>query len=342
LAVDENKRVLIVNKVARKIFEAKPEEINGLPIKEFCDIYDARALLKFFSADEDPVEDVIFLNGRELHVSSLPVFFDYGKDIFAHGERFPHKVKTLGKVIFLRDKGKLNPDKRAKNDFMLSAMHQLKTAAALAKWSFKMFLSGDFGRLTKEQKSVLTKLNQKNEETISLTEGLSNAIKAESGFDRFNRESVDLKEVVEEVLADFKNKIKAKKIKLKFKKLSGTSLKVFADKGKIKLAVENLVDNALKYTNDKGSVLLSLEDNGKYLKFEIKDSGIGVPKNQQPKIFNEFFRAQNAVKKDTIGTGVGLFLAKKNIEGHGGKIWFESEEGQGSTFSFTLPKERVK
>ncbi len=109
------------------------------------------------------------------------------------------------------------------------------------------------------------------------------------------------------------------------------------DEEKIKLAINNLLNNAIRYTPPGGRVKIGLSYGIKEIGFRIQDSGVGIPKNQQKRVFSRFFRGSNITKMKTEGTGLGLFITKNIIESHRGKIWFESEENKGTTFYFTLP-----
>ena len=109
------------------------------------------------------------------------------------------------------------------------------------------------------------------------------------------------------------------------------------DVEKMKLAIQNLLDNAIRYTQPGGRVTASLKYVKKEIEFSIKDTGIGIPKDQQERVFTKFFRGANAIRLETEGSGLGLFITKNIIEAHGGKIWFESEENVGTTFHFTIP-----
>jgi two-component system sensor histidine kinase VicK len=109
------------------------------------------------------------------------------------------------------------------------------------------------------------------------------------------------------------------------------------DQEKMKLAVQNLIDNAIKYSADNSKIDITLTSDNENIEFKIQDQGIGIPEAQQQKIFTKFFRGDNAEKVNTIGSGLGLFLAQNIIEAHSGKIWFESGAGSGTTFYFSLP-----
>ena len=115
------------------------------------------------------------------------------------------------------------------------------------------------------------------------------------------------------------------------------------DAEKAKLAFQNIIDNAVRYTSLNGQITISLKIVDKNIEFSVEDSGVGVPENQQARIFTKFFRGANAVRMNTEGSGLGLFIAKNIVEAHGGKIWFKSEENKGTTFYISFPiKEEFK
>jgi signal transduction histidine kinase len=132
---------------------------------------------------------------------------------------------------------------------------------------------------------------------------------------------------------------KRKKLKLIFQKPKDKVPKIEIDPEKISIVFQNLLDNAIHYTKSEGMIKFSIKylKNKKEIFVSVKDSGIGIPESQQKRVFQRFFRAVNAVKTETVGTGLGLFITKNIIEAHHGKIWFESVENKGTTFYFTIP-----
>ena len=112
---------------------------------------------------------------------------------------------------------------------------------------------------------------------------------------------------------------------------------ILADPSQLKLVVENLLDNAIRYVKAKGKVEVKLEKQNKSIYFEVKDNGVGIPKEDQKYIFQRFFRSANVMRHQTEGSGLGLYIAKSIVEKSGGKIGFESQENKGSTFWFTIP-----
>ena len=137
-------------------------------------------------------------------------------------------------------------------------------------------------------------------------------------------------------MENLENKIKERHIKLIFKKPKQLP-KVYMDRKKMDLVLQNLLENAVKYTPEHGTIQIILEPGDKFLKVKIKDNGVGIPAEDQHKIFSKFFRAANVVRMQTEGSGLGLFIVKNIIKKHGGEIIFNSREGRGTEFVFTLP-----
>ena len=146
----------------------------------------------------------------------------------------------------------------------------------------------------------------------------------------------DLREIATSAINGYKDEIKEKKIKIDFKKPDDFP-KIMLDEERIKLVVQNFIDNAIKYSPKGGKIIIVLKKDEKNIELEVQDFGIGIPKNQQDKIFAKFSRADNAIKLNSLGSGLGLFLSKNIVEAHGGKIWFESQENAGTSFYFSLP-----
>jgi signal transduction histidine kinase len=109
------------------------------------------------------------------------------------------------------------------------------------------------------------------------------------------------------------------------------------DAAKLRVVLQGLIENGIKYSNSGDKIFISSRVENNMMEISIKDTGIGISQEEQPLIFQKFFRAKNAQAVETIGTGFGLYTAKQVIEKHGGKIWFKSAEGEGTTFYFTVP-----
>lgn len=224
-----------------------------------------------------------------------------------------------------------------KTEFVSLAAHQLRTPLSAIKWTLKMVLDGDLGELTKEQKEFIRTSYRSNERMIALVNGLLNVTKIEEGKYIYKPMLVDIKQIVESMIKHYQKEIKQKNIKFKFQDSNRKLPKISVDKEKICLAVQNLLDNAIMYTKPGGAIIVSLKKLKNKIEFSVKDTGVGIPKEQQNKIFSKFFRAANVIRMETDGTGLGLFITKNIIKAHKGRIWFKSKKDQGTTFYFVLP-----
>jgi len=240
------------------------------------------------------------------------------------------------RIIILHDISREKAIERMRNEFVSLASHQLRTPLSEIKWALKMFLDGDLGSLTKEQREFLEKTYRSNEKMIILIRDLLDVAIIEEG--KYLRKLIpaDFRAILKSVLESYKEKIEEKKLKIELKAEKELP-KIKVDEEKIKIVIDNLLGNAIKYSPAGSQIVISLSSNEKEMRFSVKDSGIGIPKSEQEKIFKKFFRASNAKEMATEGTGLGLFITKNIVEAHGGKIWFESEEGKGTTFYFALP-----
>lgn len=229
---------------------------------------------------------------------------------------------------------------RANKDFISMASHQIRSPLAGVKWSLKTLLDGDLGNVPPEQRNLLVKGYESNERMILLVSDLLNISWLEAEKFSYFYSYEDVRELIKEVISDLAHEAIQHKVELKFFEPKIKLPKVRIDRTKIKMVLQNIIDNAIKYNVEGGKVEIGLNFNKwrDYLEIIIKDTGMGISKNEQKRVFSRFFRASNALKQDkAIGTGLGLFLVKKIIDRHGGKIWFESKENKGTTFHFTLP-----
>jgi two-component system phosphate regulon sensor histidine kinase PhoR len=150
---------------------------------------------------------------------------------------------------------------------------------------------------------------------------------------------LEVDQIAEEVLKELSLMAADKSIALSLKSIGKQAKTVKTDTLILKEIITNLVTNAIKYTPDNGEVEIRVRSRPKEILVTVSDSGWGIPKQQQDQIFSKFFRAQNIVKRETTGTGLGLYLVKGLIDALGGAIWFDSAEGKGTQFHFTLPKQ---
>ena len=173
---------------------------------------------------------------------------------------------------------------------------------------------------------------------VSLVNALLSVSRMDLGTFVFEPEPTDIVALVQNVIDEQRFHVDSKKITLTTTVEHSMPL-IQADAKLLSMVVQNLLSNSVKYTPLKGTVDISLRilPDHQTLLLTIKDSGYGIPENQQSKIFTKLFRADNVREKDTEGTGLGLYIAKSIVDSSGGKIWFESTEGTGTIFYVELP-----
>jgi len=148
---------------------------------------------------------------------------------------------------------------------------------------------------------------------------------------------ISIKEILDSIVDIITPQVKEKNVSLKVNSDIKFD-KIKADQAQLERALLNLLSNAVKFTPEKGRVLIDIQEKDDDIQFSIEDTGVGIPPQDIPKVFQEFFRADNALDQKIKGSGLGLSLVKKIVEAHKGKIWFNTELGKGTRFTFTLPK----
>lgn len=229
----------------------------------------------------------------------------------------------------------------AKDEFISMASHQLRTPLTSIKGYVSMLMDGDVGVVTKEQKHLLQEAFVSSERMVRLIGDFLNVSRLQTGKFIIDKHPIDLAKVIQQEVEGLEPNAIARGMKFVYRKPKGIPL-LDLDENKIQQVIMNFSDNAIYYSKENSTIKLNLAVVGDYIEFTVKDSGIGVPIAEQAQLFNKFFRATNARKQRPDGTGVGLFLAKKVIDAHGGKIIFTSKEGQGSTFGFRLPIRKLR
>lgn len=225
---------------------------------------------------------------------------------------------------------------RMKTEFISVASHQLRTPLSAIKWFTEMLISEDAGKLTAEQRKFLEQVYASNERMIELVNSLLNVSRIEQGRITIEPTPTDLPKLVEEILIELKPKIDVKRLRVAQSSHSRLP-KILVDSKLIRQVYANLLSNSVKYTRDGGEITILISKKGDEILSQIHDDGYGIPKDQQERVFTKFFRGDNILKVSAEGTGLGLYIVKSVVESSGGKIWFTSEEGKGTTFWFTLP-----
>lgn len=226
-----------------------------------------------------------------------------------------------------------------KADMVSISAHQIRTSLSGQKWILKMFLDGDLGKLSGEQENLMLKAYESNDRAISIIRELLLANKTEEIVEKaYNFKEIDVLEIINNVIFDFSEEAHTRGIEVILLKPDDMKiLLVHADEEKLRIVVQNLLENAIKYSNMHGKIFINIGKEEGMAKISIKDTGVGVSEKGKDKIFEKFYRDDEASKKEIIGSGIGLFTCKEIVTRHSGKIWFESKEKEGTTFFFTIP-----
>jgi two-component system phosphate regulon sensor histidine kinase PhoR/two-component system sensor histidine kinase VicK len=225
-----------------------------------------------------------------------------------------------------------------KSDLISISAHQLRTSLTSMKWILKMFIDGDFGELTAEQKNFIGKVYESDERLIRLVNEMLSINHAEDMLETISPTPTDLVLLMDEVIFDFSSESYKRGIELMFLKPSTQIAFAMTDSEKIRVVFQNLIENAIKYSNKGDRVVVTASEKDNMIEISVRDTGIGISLEEQDRIFGKFFRADNAKKQDVVGSGLGLYTTKRIVEKHGGTIRFESIQNEGTTFFVTLPK----
>ena len=224
---------------------------------------------------------------------------------------------------------------RQKDELLSIVSHQLATPIASVKWYIEMMIDGDLGKINKEQKKHLLTMQSVAGGLSDLVSMILDVSRIQLGRVKIEKQELNLNEFFKEILNIIEPKAQEKKVNLEIN-MPKSLPKAILDKRYTHMTIENLLSNAVKYTPAGGKVIFNLELKGNIIFCEVKDTGCGIPKGDQDKIFGKLFRASN-VRNSVDGNGFGLYVAKGAIEAQGGKIWFKSEENKGTSFFIELP-----
>ncbi len=338
LVYDRDFTVLFFNPAAEKLFSVKadgvvgkkitPQEMSQESLKLITQvIYPSLApsVVSRSKAGVYPqIVDLIFDDPQlEFRVITTPLGDDVGN--------------LLGFMKIINDRSREQFLLRSKNEFVTVASHQLRGPITNVNWALQT-LSQDQG-LNEENKMLIDNAMKAGQQLLKIIEDLINVAKIEEGRFGYTFEPTDLADFINDILVQALPQAKRAGVKVYFDKPKEVLPKVIINREKIAMVFSNFLDNAIRYNVKNGEVIVKVEkvENEPFLKVSVRDTGIGIPTAEINKIFSKFFRADNAIKFQTEGSGLGLYINKNIVLAHGGKVWGESEINRGTTFFFTLP-----
>jgi PAS domain S-box-containing protein len=320
-------KVLLVNPKADKIVRVKINE----------DI--ASVLEKLVKEDfKNIVKEVIqekqtkAIEEAELDSSIFEIFIVPVKD---------HENKVSSGAVIIHDITHIKEVDRMKTEFVSVASHQLRTPLTAIKLFTEMLLNSNGKDNQKDRKEYLNNIYQSTERMVVLVNDLLNMSRLESGRLKIEPVETELCEFIRDIINEIMPVAVAKKVVIDFSPKEKLTVKV--DPNLMRQVVHNLVSNAVRYSKSgEGEVRVSFKKKEDKVVVSVQDNGIGIPKKMQERIFEKFFRADNAIKIATEGTGLGLYVSKMIIESSGGKLWFDSVEDKGTSFYISIPISGMK
>ena len=335
LAIDKNQKIIHLNKAGERITGYLTEELLETPFFE---------TLGLFNKEKLPIEEKTSPLKKVLTEGHQVV----SKDYFIrkrNGSLFPaylslaaiYDVKNniIGAIVVFRDITHELELEQMKQELISISTHELKAPITAIKGYLDMILTGDTGGVEGETKETLEEMVAINQRLTDLVDDLLNVSRIEQGRMTIRPEEVDLSSLITQAIREYQHQAEEKNLKLEF--LDKSIPQVKADPARVRQVLNNLVSNAVKYTK-QGSIEVSVSAKDKEVICQVKDTGLGIGESDQKKLFEKFYRVKTPETIQITGTGLGLWIARKLLEMMGGKIWLESAEGKGSTFSFSLPR----
>ena len=336
VATDRDGKILLMNPAAEKMLLQNAQEVIGEDYIETVPAADKDG--QIIPSEKRPLLAVL-KQGKSFTNHSANYY------VRKNGSKFPTAITTspikyqnsiIGAIITFRDITHEKEVDRMKTEFISLASHQLRTPLSAIRWFVEILQNGDAGKLNKQQMELLGDIYQSTKRMIQLVNDLLNISRMETGRIIIDPKPTHLGQLLEEVLKELKPKINSKKQRLIISYHPDLS-KINIDPNLIRAVYLNLLLNAIKFTPEYGEITVIISRKGNDIVSQITDSGWGIPKNEQGKIFQKFYRGSNIIKKVFEGTGLGLYLVKSIIEASRGKIWFKSKKNNGTTFWFSLP-----
>jgi hypothetical protein len=342
--VDNNKRVLVINSKAVEMLNLPSDLVSEKDFNKLSDYVFSRTtnadevdlqLKSLFGTSNSDRGIMHFKNTYYYEWYSNPFI----KDGIIYGRVFClHDITEMKEIEHSLREANITAEtaNRTKSEFLANMSHELRTPLNSIIGFSDVLLEGNSGNLNERQTRYLKNISNSGKHLLTIINDILDISKVESGKIQLCKEIISVKTLIEDMVASMQHLAARKEIVIQIS-IDSDSGYVRVDKGKIKQVLYNLIGNALKFTDRGGFVNISAKVNGDLAYISVKDTGIGISKTDQEKLFKPFTQIDSSIARRYEGTGLGLALAKELVVLHGGQIWVESEPEKGSTFTFTIP-----
>lgn len=346
--IDMNYKIIVFNPAAEKITGFKTQNILGKTIDQAIRVKDSlqEIPVSVYCPNTGDRENSRFerSNLKLLHKNQASsrlidsgdhkdsTFVDMTTILIRDADKHP-----VGYLITLKDVSQDGQLETMKVDFISMAAHELRTPLTSVRGYLSVFIQENEKNLNPDQKMLLDRISISVQQLTSLAENLLNVSRIERGAISITAKPVDWVKFIKDSVATFLLRANDKKILLEFIEPKEPFPQVQADAPRVVEVLNNLLANAINYTKTGGNIKVWLEHRGNEAITHVSDNGQGIPKEAIPHLFSKFYRASRKLETGVKGNGLGLYISRAIVELHKGKIWANSEQGKGSTFSFSLP-----
>jgi two-component system phosphate regulon sensor histidine kinase PhoR len=324
IVLDPAGRIIFMNQSLKDLFGIKEDPKGKRPIEIIRNI-----------EIHEIVEKTLRLKAG-VHKEEISVLMPGEKTFLVHGTPVFKEKETDGVVLVFHDITELRHLEKIRQDFVANVSHELRTPVTNIKGYAETLLDGAIDD-EENARDFVKIIHSDSERLARLVNDILDLSRIEAGKLKMNIINFNVRSLAEKVILSLDKQAKDKSIKIE-NKIPDNISNLSADEALISQVLLNLMDNAIKYNNEGGNISITAHDKGKFTQIDINDTGTGIPEKDLPRIFERFYRVDKARSREMGGTGLGLSIVKHIIQSHGGEVSVKSILGQGSTFSFTIPK----
>lgn len=340
VATDEHGYIAIINNAALKSLGLQRQDVIGKKATEVIGAQDEEG--NPIPRDQRSIEKVLATGSAVATTVSGAYYY-----VRANKERFPVAItatptqfifngKRISVIEIFRDITKEKEIDRQKSEFLSIASHQLRTPLGSMRWNLEL-MESEIMSSPQGAQERLREVHKINLRVINLVRDLLNVTRIDQGRVEDEPERTNVADIIQSAIKEIESQAHEKSVSVEMKIKRSDTPQLIIDANRFREMVQNLLTNAVRYTLPNGHVYVEIDYTDTSIEIVVSDTGIGIPKEDQPKIFSKFARSENAAVIDTEGSGLGLYIVKSYITGWGGKIWFESNVGKGTTFHVSLP-----
>jgi two-component system phosphate regulon sensor histidine kinase PhoR len=337
LAVDESQRVILTNQAFRKLL-GLPEIAPGTPLLDVVRNATLDRLIANTLRSGKPMQSELIVpespTERHVEISAVPIC---GASLqLAHRNLQSCATENIaGAVILFHDITQLKQSDRVRRDFVANVSHELRTPLSILRGYIETLL--DNPKTSREELAHTLEVMERHSKRLGLlVEDLLTLAQLESANTKLQLSNIRLAELFDHVIRDWKKKLADKRLKAIVELAPGAPAIIRADETRLREVLDNLLDNGVKYSRENGEICLRAERRDEEVVLSVSDNGIGIGKDDLPRIFERFYRADKARSRELGGTGLGLAIVKHIAQLHGGRVEAESELGRGTTIRVVM------